>query len=85
MKHRVKWTNRCEDGVKREVRVEITRGGLKWQFKRVDEDRWDYDTRPTEEEWDALEEILSRRARRGKGLTMLEAVRKQRNKIISAE
>ena len=80
MKHRVKWTNRCEDGVKREVRVEITRGGLKWQFKRVDEDRWDYDTRPTEEEWDALEEILSRRARRGKGLTMLEAVRANRSR-----
>jgi hypothetical protein len=85
MKHRVKWTKRCEDGVKREVRVEITRGGLKWQFKRADEDRWDYDSQPTEEEWNTLEEILSRRAHRGKGLTMLEAVRKQRNKIISAE
>ena len=80
MKHKVKWTKRCEDGIKREVRVEITRGGLKWQFKRADEDRWDYDTRPTEEEWDALEEILSRRARRGKGLTMLEAVRANRSR-----
>ena len=80
MKHKVKWTKRGEDGVKREVRVEITRGGLKWQFKRADEDRWDYDTRPTEEEWDTLEEILSRRARRGKGLTMLEAVRANRSR-----
>ena len=80
MKHKVKWTKRCEDGIKREVRVEITRGGLKWQFKRADEDRWDYDSRPTEEEWDALEEILSRRARRGKGLTMLEAVRANRSR-----
>jgi hypothetical protein len=78
MKHKVKWTKRCEDGVKREVRVEITRGGLKWQFKRADEDRWDYDSRPTEEEWNTLEEILARRASRGKGLTMQEAVRRQR-------
>jgi len=84
MKHKVKWTERGEDGVKREVRVEITRGGLKWQFKRADEDRWDYDSKPTEDEWNTLEEILARRAHRGKGLTMQEAVRRQRNKIIPA-
>ncbi len=85
MKHKVKWKERGEDGVKREVRVEITRGGLKWQFKRADEDRWDYDSQPTGQDWNTLEEILSRRARRGKGLTMQEAVRRQRNKIIPAE
>ena len=85
MKHKVKWTERCEDGVKREVRVEITRGGLKWQFKRADEDRWDYDSQPTEQDWNTLEEILARRAHRGKGLSMQEAVRRHRNKIIPAE
>ena len=81
MKNKISWTERCEDGVKREVRVEVTRGGLKWQFKRADEDRWDYASWPTAEDWDVLEEILERRAHRGRGINMLEAVRKLRDVV----
>ena len=81
MKNKISWTEKCEDGVKREVRVEVTRGGLKWQFKRADEDRWDYASRPTAEDWDVLEEILERRAHRGRGINMLEAVRKIRDVV----
>ena len=51
---------------------------LKWQFKRADEPQWDYESQPTGEDWDALEEILERRSGRGRGLNMLAAVRKMR-------
>lgn len=78
MKRKISWTRRCEDGVKREVRVVVSRGGIKWQFKRADEARWDYDTAPTEEEWDALTEILRRRAARGRSVNLLESTRKLR-------
>ena len=78
MKRKISWTRRGEDGVKREVRVVVSRGGIKWQFKRADEERWDYDSAPTEEEWDALEEILRRRMSRGKSINLMESVRKIR-------
>ncbi len=78
MKRKISWTRRCEDGVKREVRVELSRGGIKWQFKRADEERWDYNSAPTEEEWDALAEILRRRVARGRGVNLLESMRKLR-------
>jgi len=76
----VSWTKRCDDGVKREVRVLVTAGGMKWQFKRADEERWDYDSPASSADWDALEEILQRRSGRGKGIGMWEAVRKMRSK-----
>ena len=75
MKRKISWTRREEDGVKREVRVTISRGKIKWQFKRADQDRWDYDSPPTGEEWDTLEEILGRRMRRGRGFGQMESVR----------
>ena len=78
MKRKISWTRRGEDGVKREVRVVVSRGGIKWQFKRADEERWNYDLAPTEEEWDALEEILRRRMSRGRGINLMESTRKFR-------
>ena len=76
----ISWTLRCDDGVKREVRVEVTAGSIKWQFKRKDEARWDYDSVPTSADWDALEDILARRAGRGRGVHVRENVRKLREK-----
>ncbi len=66
------------DGVKREVRVSVESRRAKWQFKRADEDRWDYDSSPTAEDWNALEEILVRRGKRGRQLNVQEKVRKLR-------
>ena len=40
MKQKISWTLREEDGVKREVRVEVAAKSIKWQFKRADEDAW---------------------------------------------
>ena len=78
VKRKISWTRRCEDGVKRETRVTISRGGIKWQFKRADEERWNYSLAPTEEEWDILEEILRRRISRGRGINLMESLRKFR-------
>ncbi len=78
MRRKMEWKHRCEDGVKREVRVEISHASMKWQFKRKDEPRWDYDSIPTAADWDALEEVIDRRAARGKALGLQEAVRKMR-------
>lgn len=77
-RNKVSWTRRCDDGVKREVRVEIQKGRMKWQFKRHDEERWDYDSAPTTEDWDALEEILERQEGRGRGASRHEIVKKWR-------
>ena len=80
MKRKISWTRRGDDGVKREVRVVVSRGGIKWQFKRADEERWNYDIAPTEEEWDALEEILQRRMTRGRSINLMESMRKFRRR-----
>lgn len=80
MRQKISWTLRDTDGVKREVRVEITGKSLKWQFKRADDAAWDYDSAPREADWDELESILSRRAARGRALHLQEAVRRQRER-----
>ena len=78
MHKKISWTERCEDGVKREVRAEVRHRAVKWQFKRKDDERWDYDSSPSAADWDALEDILKRRRDRGRGGTLLESVRKLR-------
>lgn len=80
MRHLISWTERQPDGVKRETRANVTKGAIKWQFKRTDEERWDYDSNPAADDWDALEDILERRAQRGRGGNMLDTVRKMRAK-----
>ena len=49
MRRQVCWMEKQEDGVKLEIRVAIEQGKVKWQFKRSDEEKWDYDTAPTTE------------------------------------
>lgn len=81
MKPCLSWTHRCEDGVKREVRCYITRGGIDWQFKRADQEKWDYDSDPLPEDWDTLEDTLRRAAGRGRAVNRLEAVQNIRKKL----
>jgi len=80
MKKHISWTQKLADGVKRETRVQVHSHHLKWQFKRSDEARWDYDSPPTAEDWDQLEDILCRRAGRGRAVGLIENVRKMRAK-----
>lgn len=80
MHNRISWTVKCEDGGKRETRVQVSRRSLKWQFKHSADDAWDYDSEPTTEDWDMLVDVLRRRAARGRGGIALEAVLKLRTK-----
>ncbi|MBL7114675.1 MAG: hypothetical protein ISS35_02825 [Kiritimatiellae bacterium] len=80
MHNNISWTIKLENRIKRETRVHVSKHGLKWQFKRSDEEAWDYDSDPTKEDWDMLEDILKRRAGRGRGGNALESVRKMRTK-----
>ena len=60
MKADIEWSDRPEPGVKRKIRVTFTGStGIKWQFKRSDEELWDYDTPPTADDWDALEDKVN--------------------------
>jgi hypothetical protein len=78
MKTKLSWTLRDEDRVKRETRVEVTEGNIKWQFKRADEEKWDYDRNPVAQDWDELEEIMERRRGRGRAVKMSEIIKRAR-------
>ncbi|MBT3193684.1 MAG: hypothetical protein HN341_14145 [Verrucomicrobia bacterium] len=78
MNNNISWTVRQSDGVKRETRVHVSLRALKWQFKRADQAQWDYDSAPTADDWDMLENVLARRAGRGHAPKVLPAVRKMR-------
>ncbi len=57
MKADIEWVEKLEDGVKRKIRITfLGKGKMKWQTKRSDEDFWDYDTPPTSDDWNTLEE-----------------------------
>lgn len=73
----IAWTERMEDRVKREVRITFLPGDrLKWQFKRADEDKWDYDTPPSQTDWEnLLEKTEGFYNRRRATLKQLEVVR----------
>jgi hypothetical protein len=87
VKRNVEWVEKLEDRVKREVRVSFPgKRQVKWQFKRSDEERWDYDTPPTLDEWDILEERLSGMYnRRRASFETLELVRRLRREAADAE
>ena len=56
MKRDIEWKEKLGGGIKRTVRWKFPGGGrLKWQFKRSDEARWDYDTLPSAEDWENIE------------------------------
>lgn len=78
MKRHIEWVEKLDGGVKRKVRISFPgRGQVKWQFKRSDEDAWDYDSPPTLDDWEALEEKLSGGYnRRRVPFEMLDLVRK---------
>lgn len=80
MHNLISWTEKLADGVKREVRVHVSRQKLKWQFKRSDAEAWDYDSAALPEDWDRLIDILRRRAGRGKAPDVLVAVEQKRAK-----
>jgi len=80
MSREITWTAKLPEGGKREVRVAVAHGSLKWQFKRSDAERWDYDSPATQQDWDTLEDILARRAARGRKVAFIPSVKRLRLK-----
>lgn len=85
MKADLEWTERLEDRTKRKVRITfIGHDQIKWQFKRSDEEFWDYDTPPTPEDWEALEDkVDALYHRRRQPFKHLELVKKLRHKALA--
>ena len=78
MKADIEWVEKLDDGIKRKIRITfLGKGRMKWQTKRSDEEYWDYDTPPSADDWDTLEEKMeSLYNRRRASFKNLELVRK---------
>ena len=78
MKADIEWVEKLEGGVKRKIRITfLGKGKMKWQTKRSDEDFWNYDTPPTSDDWNTLEEkVEAFYNRRRTPFKNLELVRK---------
>ncbi len=78
------WIEKLDDGVKRDVRVSVERGKVAWQFKRSDQDRFDYTTPPTREDWDNfMERMENRYQRRNVSFDDLQLARQAMVKALS--
>ena len=82
MKRDVEWVEKLEGGIKRKVRIKFPgHGKIKWQFKRSDEEQWDYDTPPSPDDWLALEEkmeaLYNRRRAPFKDLELAKTMRRK--------
>lgn len=64
----IAWIQKLEDGVKREIRVNLRGKQLKWQSKRSDEEKWDYDSEPSELDWEEFMDKMKNRLLRNHGV-----------------
>jgi hypothetical protein len=64
MRRQICWKEKTPEG-KTEIRVTLHKHEIKWQYKPKGGE-WDYDTPPTSEQWDRLEEELQNRSQRGR-------------------
>ncbi|MEM9400785.1 MAG: hypothetical protein AAF984_11305 [Verrucomicrobiota bacterium] len=82
MERQICWKDKNDQGEKRDTRVRIFGGKIKWQFKTTSMDRWDYDTPPTVEQWDDLIRKLEGRYNRKRcSLRDLELAQKERQRL----
>jgi hypothetical protein len=65
MRRDINWTTKRDDGSRYDVRVTWFSGTFKLQFKERGAERWEYDRKPTAEDWatflDAIERRYTRR------------------------
>lgn len=56
MKAHIEWVERVDTNIKRKTRITfLGNKQIKWQFKRSDQETWDYDSKPSIKEWEFLE------------------------------
>jgi len=82
LKADIEWVEKLENRIKRKIRVTfVGHDRIKWQFKRSDEECWDYDTAPTLEDWETLEDkvdaLYHRRRQPYKHLELVRALKKK--------
>lgn len=65
MRRPIGWIDKNWEGGKRQVRVSFRGETIKWQFLPAGEVVWDYDSKPTEENWQELEEKIENLCQRG--------------------
>jgi len=78
----IEWVEKLDDGSKRKTRITfLGHGKIKWQFKRSDEDGWDYTTPPSDDDWNTLEAkmeaLYNRRRTSFKNLELVRHLKKQ--------
>ncbi|MBP5638241.1 MAG: hypothetical protein J6X55_02090 [Victivallales bacterium] len=80
MRRPISWTEKTSEG-KKETRVTINGDNVKWQFLQPNSEKWDYDSKPTEEDWQILEEKITNLMQRGHFLASeLELVKRRGGK-----
>ncbi|MDF7808749.1 hypothetical protein P4E94_14975 [Pontiellaceae bacterium B12219] len=81
MKADIEWVEKLENRIKRKIRITFEgQDKLKWQFKRSDEEFWDYDTPPTLDDWetllDKMDQLYHRRRQPYKNLELVRKLKK---------
>lgn len=81
MRRQICWVEDAGDDVTREIRVSFSGARqIKWQFKRSDEEKWNYDLTPCKGDWETLlRKAEARYTRRRMPLKNLDLVRENSN------
>ena len=61
MRRDINWVTKRDDGSRYDVRVTWFSGTFKLQFKERGADRWDYDRKPSPEDWETFLDAIERR------------------------
>lgn len=82
MRADIEWVEKLENRIKRTVRITFPgHDQIKWQFKRSDEEFWDYDTPPSAEDWEALaakmDSLYHRRRQPYKHVELVQKLKKE--------
>ncbi|MEI8140009.1 MAG: hypothetical protein WCI03_09090 [bacterium] len=85
MMRQICWIEKNADGVKRDVRWTVEQGRVKWQFKLATDERFDYTTPPTREDWENfLERMEARYQRRNVSFDDLQLARLAMKKALES-
>ena len=89
MRRQIRWVDTSGE-VKRSIRVTFESNvRIKWQFKPADRQTWDYDTPPSDADWDELQTRVENRYHRGtaqaKDLELLKKCRQLSTKNSSGK
>ncbi|MCE0482722.1 MAG: hypothetical protein LV479_00625 [Methylacidiphilales bacterium] len=64
MRRDINWTTKRDDDSRYDVRVTWFSGRYKIQFRERGADRWDYDRKPTRQDWETFLDAIERRYQR---------------------